>query len=241
VNIPAGTGTAGTSSYISVFDTTDQTIDSALSASIYTFNTVDFSNGITLVSSSRFTVSQPGIYNLEFSAQYDKTNSSNSTAYIWLRKNGAAVSQSNTSITLGGGANDRVVAAWNWYVSASTNDYYEIGWTADDDNTYLQAVNAVPGLYPAVPSIIATMGSVGGTGPQGIPGPSGSTFPYTGSAQITGSLVVTGSIYFTEALSNPSTITTAFSTTTGYNSLLIGPIYNSGSVTVVSGSVLKII
>jgi hypothetical protein len=81
------------------------------------------------------------------------------------------------------------------------------------------------------------MGSIGGGGTS----TSGSTFPYTGSAQITGSLSVTGSIYFTEALSNPQTIITPFSTSVGYNSLLIGPISNSSSVYVVSGSVLKII
>jgi hypothetical protein len=180
-----GSGSAASASYISVYDSTDQTLDGALTASVMTFNNTDFYNGITLVSSSRFTVSQSGVYNLEFSAQFDKTNSSNSTAYIWLKKNGTAVSQSNTSVTLGGGANDRVVAAWNWYVSASANDYYEIEWTADDDNTYLQAVNAVPGIYPAIPSVIATMGSVDKAGSQGPAGPSGSVD--------TGSLLTTAS------------------------------------------------
>ena len=67
------------------------------------------------------------------------------------------------------------------------------------------------------------------------------THQFTGSVSITGSLSVTGSIYFTEALSNPQTIITPFSTSVGYNSLLIGPISNSSSVYVVSGSVLKII
>ena len=63
----------------------------------------------------------------------------------------------------------------------------------------------------------------------------------TGSAKITGSLEVTGSIYFTEVIANPDTVVTPFATKAGFNSLLVGPIFNSSSITVVSGSVLKII
>jgi len=188
-----GTGTVPTASYISVYDTTDQVLEGPLTASVITFNNVDFYNGITLVSSSRFTVSQSGIYNLEFSAQLNKTSGTTSDVWIWLRKNGTAVSESNTQVHLPGGSNERAVAAWNFYVSASANDYYELGWTAKEDNTFLDAVAAIPNVYPAIPSVIATMGSVGG-GSTTISGSGGVAFPYTGSAVITGSLVVTGSI-----------------------------------------------
>jgi hypothetical protein len=213
-----GGGATVSSSYISVFDTTDQTIDGPLTSSVFTFNNIDFYNGITLVSGSQFTVSQSGVYNLEFSAQFDKTNSSNSTAYIWLRKNGINVSESNTSVTLAGGSNDRVVAAWNLYVSASANDYYELAWTATDDNTFLQAVPGVPGVFPAIPSIIATMGSVGGSG-------GGST-----ATDLQG-------IYTT-----PQNYTASVTIANFTNALMVGPTINlSGSVIVGSGSILTII
>ena len=84
--------------------------------------------------------------------------------------------------------------------------------------------------------VLNAPGTGGGGG-----GPSTPPFPYTGSAAITGSLQVTGSIYFTEVIANPDTVTTPFATKTGFNSLLVGPIFNSSSITVVSGSVLKII
>ena len=63
----------------------------------------------------------------------------------------------------------------------------------------------------------------------------------TGSAEITGSLSVTGSVTFTGLLSNPDTLISPVTTTANYNSLLIGPIYNSSSITIVSSSILKII
>ena len=77
-----GSGSAATASYISVYDTTDQTLDGALTASVMTFNNTDFSNGISLVSSSQFTLSQGGAYNLAFSAQLDKTTGTKQTAYV---------------------------------------------------------------------------------------------------------------------------------------------------------------
>jgi hypothetical protein len=157
----AGGGTSTISaSYISAYDTTDQTLDGALTASVMTFNNVDFYNGITLVSGSQFKVSQSGVYNLEFSAQLDKTTGTKHDAWFWLRENGTDVPNTNTQVTMGGGSSDKQVAAWNFYVSASANDYYEIAWTADDTRVFLNAINAVPGVYPAVPSIIATVNSM---------------------------------------------------------------------------------
>jgi hypothetical protein len=142
---------------------------------------------------------------------------------------------------MGGGSSDLAVAAWNFYVSASAGDYYEIAWTADSTQVFLNAVNAAPGVYPAVPSIIATMGKIGGgTTITNISG-SGVGFPFTGSAVITGSLSLTGSFEFTGLISNPNNLISPVTTKTAFNSLLIGPIYNSSSITVVSGSVLKII
>jgi len=89
--------------------------------------------------------------------------------------------------------------------------------------------------------IVGTPGPQGSKGETGPQGPSGSFLNFTGSAEITGSLEVTGSITFTGLFSNPSTVEDNLTTRTGYNSLLVGPITNSGSITVVTGSRLKII
>jgi hypothetical protein len=84
-------------------------------------------------------------------------------------------------------------------------------------------------------------GPQGEQGPAGPAGPSGSLNSFTGSAEITGSLEVTGSITFTGLFSNPAVIEDNLTTRTGYNSLLVGPITNEGTITVVTGSRLKII
>lgn len=89
--------------------------------------------------------------------------------------------------------------------------------------------------------VVNTLGPQGPVGPQGLQGPSGSFLNFTGSAEITGSLEVTGSITFTGLFSNPSTVEDNLTTREGYNSLLVGPITNEGTITVVTGSRLKII
>ena len=151
---------AQTASYLSVYSTSSQTLDGPLTSSVFQFEYSDFSRGITLVSGSRLTVPSSGAYNIQFSAQLDKTDSANSTAYIWLRKNGVDVPETNTSVTLAGGSNDRVVAAWNLFVNPTSSCYYELAWTADDDNAYLKAIPGVPGVFPGIPSIIATVNSM---------------------------------------------------------------------------------
>ena len=103
----------------------------------------------------------------------------------------------------------------------------------DNDQNQVVVTNPITSVVEVV--------AQGPQGPRGVAGPSGSFLNFTGSAQITGSLQVTGSITFTGLFSNPSTVEDNLTTISGYNSLLVGPITNSGSITVVPDSRLKII
>jgi hypothetical protein len=125
------------------------------------FNTTDFSNGVSISGSNqdKIKIANTGIYNIQFSAQFDKTNSANATVYVWLRKNNTDIPITNTGLTLGGGTNDASVGAWNFFVSASSNDYYQLMFGATDDN--VRILYNVPPIGPAVPSIILTVNRVG--------------------------------------------------------------------------------
>ena len=57
-------------------DGTDQTAANTTTAYAITFDTTDYSNGVTLSNSSRLNVAQAGIYNIQFSVQLE-----NSTDY----------------------------------------------------------------------------------------------------------------------------------------------------------------
>ena len=60
-----------------------------------TFDTTDFSNGVTLSNSSRLNASQAGIYNIQFSIQVENTTSDTQDIDIWFRKNGTDIAKSN--------------------------------------------------------------------------------------------------------------------------------------------------
>ena len=89
----------------------------------------------------------------------DVTESTTVNGYIWLAKNGNDLPNTNTQITLAGGASDAQVAAWNFYVSASAGDYYELRYGADQTNFRIH-YNTTQTVGPAIPSLILTVGRI---------------------------------------------------------------------------------
>ena len=123
--------------------------------------TTEHSNGVTIVSGSRITIANRGTYNLQFSAQLEKTNNGVDTVYIWFKKNGSNVARSTTSLDVAkqAGGSGRLVAAWNYIDTMNSGDYLEIIWQSADTNMRL-AYDPAAGNYPSIPSVIATLTQV---------------------------------------------------------------------------------
>ena len=68
-------------------DSTDQTAASTTVAYPVTFNTTDYSNGVTIASGSRITVADDGIWNLQFSLQFTNTTNASQDVDVWFRVN----------------------------------------------------------------------------------------------------------------------------------------------------------
>ena len=122
----------------------------------------DLSRGIAVVNGSRMTVDRAGIYNIQFSAQLDRTNSGVDVVDIWFRKNGVDLPDSNTKVTISGGANAaKTVAAWNFFGQANAGDYFQIMWNTPDVRVRLHydPVGTSP-TRPITPSVIVTVNEV---------------------------------------------------------------------------------
>ena len=147
--------------YGSFYSTVDQISAGANQVNKMTFNNTDLSYGVSIVSSSRITIANAGIYNLQFSAQLDKTDSGDDVVDIWFCKNGNIIANSNTQTTLIGN-NGKHVASWNFFVNAAAGDYYEICWTSADAGVFMNYVTAqsTP-TRPAIPSVILTVNKIG--------------------------------------------------------------------------------
>lgn len=129
------------------------------------FSTTDFSYGGITISGSysdKIKIDNGGIYNIQFSAQTAKTSGTSTTFYIWLAKNGVEIPSSNTGVTLAGGANDVSIPAWNFFVSASAGDYYQLMFAVTHNNGVLQYLpsGSVGLTGPAVPSLILTVNRI---------------------------------------------------------------------------------
>jgi hypothetical protein len=146
-------------------DSTDQTAANTTTAYAVTFNTTDFTNGVTLSNSSRLNVAQAGIYNLQFSIQFKNTTNDGQDVDIWFRKNGTNIDNSNSRFHLparkSGGDPSHLIAALNFFFSLAANDYVEIMWRPTDVGVSLEhfATSSSP-TRPAVPSAIATLSFV---------------------------------------------------------------------------------
>ena len=140
-------------------DTTTQTIVSINEAYAMTFNTTDAANGVSIGSpTSRIVVDEQGVYNVQFSAQLDKTSGAAATIYIWLRKNGVNVPNTASKVVIQGAAAE-LVAAWNFIIQLEPTNYVELMWASDDANVVLLAASATS-VWPAIPSVICTVTQV---------------------------------------------------------------------------------
>jgi len=144
-------------------DTTTQS-GSANTAYAKKLNTIDFAHEVSIVSGSRITVANTGIYNLQFSSQLENTANSNITFDIWLAYTGSNVANTNTQIdvTKVTGGLGRQVAAWNFMLPIKANDYVELMWSCNASTGLLAAAGTqtLPDR-PAIPSVIATLTQIG--------------------------------------------------------------------------------
>lgn len=161
--VPASSAAFGDSAPYGAFqDTTNQSVASTTTAYPITFNTTDYSHGITLSSGSRLTADSGGLYNIQFSLQLSNLANSTEDIEIWFRKNGTDVSGSNSIFGLAPRKNStdpyHVIAAMNFFLNMAANDYVQLMWRATNTLATIKAAGAgTSPTRPSTPSAIVTM------------------------------------------------------------------------------------
>ena len=145
--------------YLSAHSAVQQTALLANTGYAMKFQSVDISNNISVIidgsgNPTRITPAESGVYNIQFSAQIQRTTGgASATIDIWFRQGGVDIPNSNTSVNIQANAG-YLVAAWNLFTFIdvdAANPYVEIMWATTDTAVSLQqqASNAV---HPATPS-----------------------------------------------------------------------------------------
>ena len=164
-SIKVGTGLSVTNGLVSANGITDanlgyfystQTQTNAASINIVTMNNTGLSQGISLVSNSRLTVTKSSNYNLSIMIQFIKSSSAGGSAigYFWLRKNGLDVANSASNITTNENSGG-VVGSWTYALPLVANDYLEMAWASTQSNATLisRIAQVGPPIIPQNPSV----------------------------------------------------------------------------------------
>jgi hypothetical protein len=203
------------------------------------FRTMDFSNGVSVVSDSRITIANTGIYNLQFSFQYQNTSSQEHDVTIWLRKNGSDVLGSAGFVAVvssHGGTPGHCLPSWNYLLDAVGGDFYELYWSATSTQVTL---HYYPGSLPppsaasAIFTVTQQAGIIAGTGMTALNGLSADVQTIsTGTTGTDFNVVSSGT-------DHQFNIPTASATTRGALSSANWSTFNSKQAALVSGTNIK--
>ena len=136
----------------------------ANTATLMTLDTTDFSNGVS-ISSSKITVANAGIYNLQFSVQLENTDNASQDVFIWLKQNGVDITGSTGKIGMPArkspGDPFHGIYGWNYFVSMTAGQYIEIYWSTTNAAVTIQfyPASASP-TKPSTQSVVATLSFV---------------------------------------------------------------------------------
>jgi hypothetical protein len=141
----------------------DQTT-TANTATLMTLDTTDFSNDVS-ISSSKITVANAGIYNLQFSVQLENADNAPQDTFIWLKQNGVDIVGSTGKVGMPArkspGDPFHSIFGWNYFVSMAASDYIEIYWSTTDVDVTIQFYPASGSpTKPSTQSVVATLSFV---------------------------------------------------------------------------------
>jgi hypothetical protein len=138
----------------------DQSI-TANTATAMTMDTTDYSDGVYLSNSSRLNVRNTGVYNLQWSGQFQNTDTQLHDVNVWLRKNGSDIAGSTGFISIPnshGGVNGHIIVGWNYFLQLNANDYIELYWSATNAAISLEYYGTQTSpTRPSTASLIATL------------------------------------------------------------------------------------
>ena len=128
-----------------------------------TLNNTDANSTIdTTLSNGSVQVTYPGIYNYQFSAQFENSDSQAHDVEVWAKVDNTDVYESATQLTIPskhGSRNGAAVAAWNFFLVAQANSVFDLVVAATHPDVKVAALPATssPFVRPSIPSLITTV------------------------------------------------------------------------------------
>jgi hypothetical protein len=138
-------------------------------ATVMTFDTTDFSSGVSVVGTNKIQVTNPGLYNLQWSGQFQNTDTQLHDVSVWLKQGNGVGAASDIAGSTGfisvpnkhGGINGHGINGWNYFVSMQADDYIQLWWSTTNAAVTLHyyPTQTLP-TRPSTASLIATLSFV---------------------------------------------------------------------------------
>lgn len=152
--------------YYGVFYDTSKQITTIATATPVKLNMQQVANKIVVVNNNannltRITVQETGVYQLNYVLQFIKSDAGADEISIWIRKNSAAIANTNTTFMIQGAGTKNTIA--NFFIfELAANDYIELFFSVKNANTALQGTiaNTTTPSRPATPAASISLHSI---------------------------------------------------------------------------------
>lgn len=141
----------------SFYHTGNQTATFANTQYIMPLNTTVLSWGVSVVNGNTVRIQNAGVYNVQFSAQFEASNSSEHRVDVWLRENGANVPYSDSRVLF----KSSTILSLNFFVEVTTVPKdVQLAWSSTSAEVVSLATLPAASPHPASPALIVTVNKV---------------------------------------------------------------------------------
>ena len=176
-----GTAASNIGFYGAFSDYTTQTIASTTVAYPMRIGQLDEAYGVSVQldnfgNKTRVTVANNGVYNVQWSGQFNNVDNFDHDAKVWMRRNGVDIVGSTGVINVPsrhGSTNGHCIAGWNFVMTLGATDYLELVWSSDSvDVSMITFPASTSPAGPTTASLIVTVQQVTNVqiGPDGTVG-----------------------------------------------------------------------
>lgn len=119
-----------------------------------TWDNTEIANGVSIVSGSRITVVESGLYEFNLTLQLQSNSGVDKDVIFWFKKNGTNLPNTSRIVTVTVNSAYTPISLADVF-SLAAGDYVELWWQADSTNVALVTVAAggtAPNNYPAAPA-----------------------------------------------------------------------------------------
>lgn len=150
--------------YGQFFSTQDQNPAANTPVALTFNNSSSFNSGVTVASNSRITYDTTGVYSITVSVQFDNKDSQDHDVYLWFRKNGSDIAQSNSSsVAPKTGDGGKLLLEVTIFESITAGQYIEAVVMVEDADVDIEHIDPSvgPPVVPGIPSVIYVTHRIG--------------------------------------------------------------------------------